>query len=180
MTQDLRKLGKIRKNLKTSQNYSLVPSLPSNFNFCLYQQKTAQKQKLNPCRIAPFNTKTRVSHISFPRLLLPSPSIEIFFPYLINVSTLTIESKNIKILPRKEIHKYWLNFLPRYNSITICLQHTLNASSFLGKKSCGKLMKFISFEPVPATPPIKAKFSQPLLSLILKKKINVSEWDISS
>ena len=51
-TQDLRKLGKIRKISKLYRIITQCLALPPNPKFFLYQQKTAEKQKLKFSRIA--------------------------------------------------------------------------------------------------------------------------------
>ena len=50
----------ISKNIKTSQNYSLMPSFSPNSNFFQYQRKTPEKQKLYFPRKALFYIKARI------------------------------------------------------------------------------------------------------------------------
>ena len=57
-TQDLRKLGNIRKMSKIHRIIAHCPVPPPK---CQYQQKTPEKQKLNPSCSAPPHTKTRAT-----------------------------------------------------------------------------------------------------------------------
>ena len=61
---DLR-LRKYHENLKTSQNDSLVSSLPAKMKILSILEKTSGKQKLNFARSALIHMKTRVSRKHF-------------------------------------------------------------------------------------------------------------------
>ena len=55
----IQEISKDQKNLKTSQNYSLLSSLTPKIYF-KYYQKTPEKQKLNFYRTVLFHIKTRI------------------------------------------------------------------------------------------------------------------------
>ena len=75
-------IRKYKENLKTSLNYSLVPSVNTKMKFCQYYQKTAEKWKLNFSRSALFHKKSRVClkylvHGCLCKQMFPSNSTQV-------------------------------------------------------------------------------------------------------
>ena len=77
-TQDLRRLGNIRKALKLHRIIAQCPVSPLKWKFCWYYQKTFKNQKLNFSRSALLYTKTRVGvkyHVKDWGLRFPKPQV---------------------------------------------------------------------------------------------------------
>ena len=75
-------IRKYKENLKTSLNYSLVPSVNTKMKFCQYYQKTAEKWKLNFSRSALFHKNSRVClkylvHDCLCKQMFPSNSTQV-------------------------------------------------------------------------------------------------------